>query len=64
MDQSDRSKSEKNKKIASNLAWECRKLKRLEHWEDGRSKVIILVRGDPECKYKVMDIRPENGNGF
>ena len=60
MSQSDRSKSNGNGETASTLAQKCRKLKRLEHWEDGGSKIIVLLRGDPEHKYKTVHIRPEN----
>lgn len=53
MNESNRSKFMDNNKIASNLAQRCPELKRLEHWGVGRSKVIVLVRKDPERKYRV-----------
>lgn len=55
MSQADRSKFERNKKTAALLAWECPELKRLEHWDD-KTKVIVLLRGDHEHKYEVVDI--------
>lgn len=55
MDQSDRSKLDRNRKTAAHLAWECPKLKRLEHWDD-ETKVIVLLGGD---KYKVSNRQPE-----
>jgi hypothetical protein len=64
MSQSDRSKSNGNVETASTLAQKCRKLKRLEHWEDGGSKIIVLLRGDHEHKYKIVYIKPENRNGL
>ena len=35
---------QKNDKIASVLAWKCPKLKRVDHWEEGTGKVIVLLR--------------------
>jgi len=60
MSQSDRSKSNENAKTASTLAQKCRKLKRLEHWEDGGSKIVVLLREDSGPKYKIVHIKPEN----
>jgi len=52
----------KNEETASLLAWKCPKLRRLEHWEDGGSKVIVLLREDGKVKYQVRRIKPENRN--
>ena len=52
--ESDRTKCVDNNRVASTLAQKCPELRRLQHWDDGGTKVIVLVRGDPECKYKVM----------
>ncbi|KAJ3492777.1 hypothetical protein NLJ89_g11166 [Agrocybe chaxingu] len=45
----ERSRMRKNDEIAGVLAWKCRKLRRVDHWEDGSGKVIALVRdhGNP-----------------
>ena len=59
--ESDRSKKKKNQETASRLAFKCKKLKRLDHWEDGRSKVIILSRKDGGEKYLVRLMRREHG---
>ena len=49
-----RSRFMDNDRVASTLTQKCPELRRLQHWEGGGSKVIVLVRGDPGCKYKVM----------
>jgi hypothetical protein len=52
---SDRSRFRKNDEIAALLAWKCPKLRRLDHWEEGSGKVIILLRKDGEnVKYGEM----------
>jgi len=61
---SDRSKVKKNEETASLLAWKCPKLRRLEHWEDGGSKVIVLLREDGKVKYQVRRMKPENRNNL
>jgi hypothetical protein len=61
---SDRSKVKKNEETASVLAWKCPRLRRLEHWEDGGSKVIVLLREDGKVKYQVRRIKPENRNNL
>ncbi|KAF9789886.1 hypothetical protein BJ322DRAFT_1105756 [Thelephora terrestris] len=58
---SDRSKVKKNKETASRLASRCKKLRRLDHWDDGGSKVIILSREGNE-KYQVKRMIQENAN--
>jgi len=40
----DRSRIRKNDEIASVLAWKCAKLRRVDHWEDGGGKVIVIVK--------------------
>jgi hypothetical protein len=40
----DRSRVRKNDEVASVLAWKCGKLRRVDHWEEGTGKVIVLVR--------------------
>ncbi|KAJ7277458.1 hypothetical protein C8J57DRAFT_1309327, partial [Mycena rebaudengoi] len=34
----------KNDEVAGVLAWKCVKLKRVDHWEEGGGKVVVLVR--------------------
>ncbi|KAF6753589.1 hypothetical protein DFP72DRAFT_900928 [Ephemerocybe angulata] len=40
----DRSRIKKNDWTASMLVWRCPKLRRVDHWEDGTSKVVMLTR--------------------
>jgi hypothetical protein len=40
----DRSRVRKNDEVAGVLAWKCARLRRVDHWEENTSKVIILVR--------------------
>lgn len=40
----DRSRVRKNDEVAGVLAWKCGRLRRVDHWEEGTGKVIILVR--------------------
>lgn len=42
----ERSRMRKNDEIAGVLAWKCRKLRRVDHWEDHGNKVIVLLRDD------------------
>ncbi|KAI0674693.1 hypothetical protein C8Q78DRAFT_1067649 [Trametes maxima] len=50
---SDQSRVRKNDEVASVLAWKCPKLRRLDHWEDGSGKVIVLVRDAERVRYQV-----------
>ena len=50
---SERSKLRKNEEVASVLAWKCAKLRRLDHWEEGASKVIVLIRDGDKIRYEV-----------
>ena len=38
----ERSRMCKNDEIAGVLAWKCKKLKRLDHWDESGGKVIVL----------------------
>ncbi|KAJ7712273.1 hypothetical protein B0H16DRAFT_1625449 [Mycena metata] len=40
----DRSRVRKNDEVAGVLAWKCTKLRRVDHWEEGGGKVVVLVR--------------------
>lgn len=54
MSMTDRSRIRKNDETASVLAWKCAKLRRVDHWEDGGGKVIVLVKdGDGKDKDKM-----------
>ena len=44
MSMMERSRMRKNDEIAGVLAWKCPKLKRVDHWEEGTGKVIVLLR--------------------
>ncbi|PSR74342.1 hypothetical protein PHLCEN_2v9921 [Hermanssonia centrifuga] len=54
---SERSKLRKNEEIASILAWKCPKLRRLDHWEDGSGKVVVLLRDGDQVKYEVRRMK-------
>ncbi|KAI0777808.1 hypothetical protein BD413DRAFT_686859 [Trametes elegans] len=54
---SDRSRVRKNDEVASVLAWKCPKLRRLDHWEDGAGKVIVLVKDAERVKYEVRRVK-------
>lgn len=50
----DRSRIRKNDETASVLAWKCAKLRRVDHWEDGGGKVIVILKdGDGNGKDKI-----------
>ncbi|KAF5378220.1 hypothetical protein D9757_009150 [Collybiopsis confluens] len=51
----DRSRIRKNDETAGVLAWKCTKLRRVDHWEDGTGKVIVIARdgGDGKDKDKL-----------
>jgi hypothetical protein len=34
----------KNDEIAGVLAWKCKKLRRLDHWDESGGKIIVLLR--------------------
>ena len=40
----ERSRMRKNDEIAGVLAWKCKKLRRLDHWDESGGKVIVLLR--------------------
>lgn len=44
----DRSRIRKNDEVASVLVWKCPKLRRLDYWEEGAGKVIVLVKDGQE----------------
>lgn len=41
----DRSRFKKNDWTASMLVWRCPKLRRVDHWDDGTSRIVVLTRG-------------------
>ncbi|KAF8917912.1 hypothetical protein CPB85DRAFT_1214527 [Mucidula mucida] len=55
--QADRSRNRRNEEVASLLAWKCAKLRRLDHWEDGSSKVIILAREKDGVRWDVRRVK-------
>ena len=57
MSLSDRSRLRKNEEIAANLVWKCAKLRRVDHWEEGSGKVVVLVRDGEKAKYEVRRVR-------
>ena len=54
---SERSRLRKNEEIASTLVWKCAKLRRVDHWEDGSGKVVVLVRDGEKAKYEVRRVK-------
>ncbi|KAI0360290.1 hypothetical protein OH77DRAFT_1418164 [Trametes cingulata] len=54
---SDRSRVRKNEEVASVLAWKCPKLRRLDHWEEGTNKVIVLVRNAEGVHHEVRRVK-------
>jgi len=44
MSMMERSRMRKNDEVAGVLAWKCRKLQWVDHWEAGSGKMIHLVR--------------------
>lgn len=54
---SERSRLRKNVEIASVLAWKCGKLRRLDYWEDGASKVVVLIRDGDKIKYEIRRVK-------
>ena len=40
----ERSRMRKNDEIAGVLAWKCKKLRRLDHWDESGGKIIVLLR--------------------
>jgi len=54
----DRSRMRKNDEIAGVFAWKCRKLRILDHWEEGGSKAIVLLRSNMDSG-SAKDVRWE-----
>lgn len=54
---SERSRLRKNEEIASTLVWKCAKLRRVDHWEEGSGKVVILIRDGVKAKYEVRRVK-------
>ncbi|KDR76706.1 hypothetical protein GALMADRAFT_453238 [Galerina marginata CBS 339.88] len=46
MSMMERSRMRKNDEIAGVLAWKCKKLRRVDHWEEGGGKVVVLLRDE------------------
>ncbi|KAF5318502.1 hypothetical protein D9619_011032 [Psilocybe cf. subviscida] len=55
MSMMDRSRMRKNDEIAGVLAWKCRKLRRVDHWEENSGKVIVLTRDHDGGKDREKD---------
>ncbi|RPD72603.1 hypothetical protein L226DRAFT_511753 [Lentinus tigrinus ALCF2SS1-7] len=54
---SDRSRARKNDEVASVLAWKCPKLRRLDHWDDGAGRVVVLIRDAERVRYEVRRVK-------
>ncbi|KAG5644987.1 hypothetical protein DXG03_007264 [Asterophora parasitica] len=55
----DRSRIRKNDEVAGVLAWKCAKLRRVDHWEEGSGKVVVIVKDSPERPSEKEKIRWE-----
>lgn len=58
----ERSRMRKNDEIAGVLAWKCKKLRRVDHWESNEDsgapgKVIVLLREGKEVRWEVRRVR-------
>jgi hypothetical protein len=54
---SELSRVRKNDKVAGVLGNKCSKLRRLDHWEDGGGRVIVLSRDGNEVKWEVKRLK-------
>lgn len=54
---SERSRMRRNDEIASLLAWKCTKLRRLDHWEEGSGRVVVLLRDGEKVRYEVRRVK-------
>ena len=54
---SELSRVRKNDKVAGVLGNKCPKLRRLDHWEDGGGKVIVLSRDGNEVRWEVKRLK-------
>lgn len=54
---SERSRMRRNDEIASLLAWKCTKLRRLDHWEEGSGRVVVLLRDGDKVRYEVRRVK-------
>lgn len=52
----DRSRMRKNDEVAGMLAWRCPKLRRLDHWEEGGGRAIILARDGERVRWEVRRV--------
>ena len=54
---SELSRVRKNDKVAGVLGNKCSKLRRLDHWEDGGGRVIVLSRDGNEVRWEVKRLK-------
>ncbi|KAG6829116.1 hypothetical protein H0H87_012610 [Tephrocybe sp. NHM501043] len=53
----DRSRIRKNDEVAALLAWKCMKLRRVDHWDDGASRVIVLIKDSEKVRWEVRRVK-------
>ena len=53
----------KNDEIAGVLAWRCPKLRRVDHWDDGGARVVVLLRDSDGVRWEVRRARPGRSMG-
>ncbi|KAH9948041.1 hypothetical protein B0H21DRAFT_821386 [Amylocystis lapponica] len=54
---SDRSRVRKNDEVAARLAGKCAKLRRVDHWDEGAGKVVVLLRDGEKARYEVRRVK-------
>jgi len=54
---SERSRLRKNEEIASVLGWKCPRLRRVDHWEEGVGKVVVLLREGEKVRWEVRRVK-------
>ncbi|KAF9490984.1 hypothetical protein BDN71DRAFT_1453680 [Pleurotus eryngii] len=57
MSMGDRSRMRKNDEVASTLAWKCPRLRRVDHWEGGGEKVIVLLKDGDRVRWEVRKVK-------
>lgn len=58
MSMMERSRMRKNDEIAGVLAWRCPRLRRVDHWDDGGARVVVLLRDADGARWEVRRARP------
>lgn len=54
---SDRSRMRKNEEVAATFASKCPKLRRMDHWEEGTGRIVVLARDGDKVRYEVRRVK-------